>query len=145
MELERPTKVWTTLSSSLRLLQGLEAAAASECLLSRLILLKVFPQPEQLYFLVCRCVCRWALRLLLSAKLRAQKSQANGFSPVCVRTWPCRSQGREKLLPQVSHLQVKMRYVSDSQQCSYRNLVLQYQCFRHIVSSASNLEMCESM
>ena len=43
----------------------------SVCLFSRFILLNVFWQPGQLYFLLWRCVCRWARRLLLSAKVRA--------------------------------------------------------------------------
>ena len=43
--------------------------------------------------------------MLLSAKVRAQWVQANGFSPVCVLMWPCNSHGREKDLPQSGHLQ----------------------------------------
>ena len=44
------------------------------------------------------CVC--ALKLLLSANLLLQMLHEKGFSPVCVRIWPWRSQGLENTLPQ---------------------------------------------
>lgn len=54
---------------------------------------------------VFECVWMCARRLLLSAKAftHPSKLHLNGFSPVCVRMWPWRSQGREKDLPQCGH------------------------------------------
>ena len=98
---DNPINVWT--HSSLRFCNPWHPP--SVCLLSKLIRLKVLWHPGHEYFLVCKWVCKWALKLDLSAKLRVQYVQAKGFSPVWVLTWPCNNQGREKDLPQMSHLQ----------------------------------------
>ncbi len=77
----------------------------SVCLWRSPILLKDLWQPGQEYFLFWRWVCRWALRLDLSAKVLAQWVQEKGFSPEWVLMWPCRSHGREKDFPHSGHLQ----------------------------------------
>ena len=45
----------------------------------------------------------WRLRSSERANLRPQKSQLNGFSPVCVRTWVVRWSLREKARKQIRH------------------------------------------
>lgn len=54
----------------------------SSCLCRRDILEKVLEQFLHWYFFTSEWVCRWALRLDLSAKALLQWGQENGFSPV---------------------------------------------------------------
>jgi len=53
----------------------------SSCLCRRDILEKVLEQFLHWYFFTSEWVCRWALRLDLSAKALLQWGQENGFSP----------------------------------------------------------------
>uniref|UniRef100_A0A182UJA0 Uncharacterized protein n=1 Tax=Anopheles melas TaxID=34690 RepID=A0A182UJA0_9DIPT len=50
------------------------------------------------------CVCWCARRFDRSANAREHSLHTNGFSPVCVRMWPCSSHGRENALSQCVHL-----------------------------------------
>lgn len=77
----------------------------SLCFVNRLILEEVFEQVEHEYFLTSEWVWRCARKLDLSANALPQCTQLNGFSPVWVLMWPCRSQGREKAFPHNLHLQ----------------------------------------
>lgn len=76
----------------------------SVCLLSNDIRENVFEQLLHRYFLISECVCICARRFDRSANARQHISHWNGFSPVCVRTCPCKSHGRENALPQILHL-----------------------------------------
>lgn len=71
----------------------------SSCLCRRDILEKVLEQFLHWYFFTSEWVCRWALRLDLSAKALLQWGQANGFSPV-------RGEMRKKTLLGMLHRQI---------------------------------------
>ncbi len=77
----------------------------SVCLVSSDILEKVLLQVGHEYFFTSECVCRCARKFERSAKARLQCGHENGFSPVCVRMWPCSSHGLENALPHCMHLQ----------------------------------------
>ena len=74
------------------------------CLSKRDMREKDLEHCEQLYFLTTECVWRCARKFDRSAKARSQLGHLYGFSPVCVRMWPCSSHGRLKAFPQMVHL-----------------------------------------
>lgn len=55
------------------------------------------------YFFTSEWVCRCARKFDRSANARLQCWHENGFSPVCVRMWPCNSHGRLNALPHSLH------------------------------------------
>lgn len=80
----------------------------SSCLCRSDILEKVLEQFLHWYFFTSEWVCRWALRLDLSAKALLQWGQEKGFSPVWVLMCPWSNQGLENALPQILQTQGKV-------------------------------------
>lgn len=74
------------------------------CLSKSDILEKDREQWLQQYFFTAECVCKCARKLERSAKARWQLGHLYGFSPVCVRMWPCNNHGRLNAFPQIVHL-----------------------------------------
>lgn len=76
----------------------------SQCLVSNDMRLNVLLHDGHEYFFTSEWVCRWARKFDRSANARLQCGHEKGFSPVCVRIWPCNSQGRLNALPHNLHI-----------------------------------------
>lgn len=97
----------------------------SSCLCRRDILEKVLEQFLHWYFFTSEWVCRWALRLDLSAKALLQWGQANGFSPV-------RGEMRKKTLLEILHRQIWIEMIF-TEACYFGQVATQWVSSKQIL------------